>query len=68
LAGASVVVVGAAIGSPPIATMIAGAMLCFGLRLLAMHFGWGLPIAGSHGKIGAPRDGDGRVQGPHGRG
>jgi uncharacterized membrane protein YeiH len=68
LAGASVVVVGAAIGSPPIATMIAGAMLCFGLRLLAMHFGWGLPVAGSLGKIGAPRDGDGRVQGPRDRG
>jgi uncharacterized membrane protein YeiH len=62
LAGASVVVTGAALGLPPIATMIVGAMSCFGLRLLALRFGWGLPVATSHGKIGAPRDGDGRVQ------
>jgi len=62
LAGASVVVVGAALGLQPIAMMIAGAVLCFGLRLLALRFGWGLPVAGSHGKIGAPRDGEGQLR------
>ncbi|WP_407065741.1 trimeric intracellular cation channel family protein [Dokdonella sp.] len=62
LAGASVVVVGAALGLQPIAMMIAGAVLCFGLRLLALRFGWGLPVAGSHGKIGAPREGEGKLK------
>jgi NAD(P)H-dependent flavin oxidoreductase YrpB (nitropropane dioxygenase family) len=62
LVGASAVVAGASLGLPPIATMIAGAGLCFGLRLLALRFSWGLPVAGSHPKIGAPRDDEGRTQ------
>jgi uncharacterized membrane protein YeiH len=31
--------------APPTATTIAGALLCFGLRLMAIHRGWHLPVA-----------------------
>jgi len=46
LAGAGVVVIGATLGLPSAATMIAGAVICFGLRMLAVRRGWQLPIAG----------------------
>jgi uncharacterized membrane protein YeiH len=46
LAGAGVVVIGAALGLPSAATMIAGALICFGLRMLAVQRRWQLPIAG----------------------
>jgi uncharacterized membrane protein YeiH len=46
LAGAGVVVIGATLGLPSAATMIAGAAICFGLRMLAVRRGWQLPIAG----------------------
>jgi uncharacterized membrane protein YeiH len=45
LAGATVVVTGAALRLPATAVTIAGAALCFGLRLMAIHYGWHLPIA-----------------------
>lgn len=45
LAGAAVVVAGHALHLPPTAVTIAGALLCFGLRLLAISRGWRLPIA-----------------------
>ena len=45
LAGAAVVVIGNALRLPPIAVAIAGALLCFGLRLLAIRRGWHLPVA-----------------------
>lgn len=45
LAGAAVVVIGQALRVPATATTIVGALLCFGLRLLAIHRGWRLPIA-----------------------
>ncbi|ANW00304.1 trimeric intracellular cation channel family protein [Bradyrhizobium icense] len=45
LAGAAVVVVGSLLHSPPTVTTIAGAALCFGLRLMAIRHGWRLPIA-----------------------
>ncbi|NCT68712.1 MAG: trimeric intracellular cation channel family protein [Rhodanobacteraceae bacterium] len=45
LAGAAVVVAGAALGLPSAATMIGGAALCFGLRVLAIRRGWQLPVA-----------------------
>jgi uncharacterized membrane protein YeiH len=48
LAGAAVVVVGSLLHLPPTATTIIGALLCFGLRLLAIHRGWHLPIAKWH--------------------
>jgi uncharacterized membrane protein YeiH len=46
LAGAAVVVIGAMLGLPSAATMFAGAVVCFGLRMLAVQRGWQLPIAG----------------------
>jgi uncharacterized membrane protein YeiH len=45
LAGASVVVMGDALQLPTTATALAGAALCFGLRLAAIRFGWHLPTA-----------------------
>jgi uncharacterized membrane protein YeiH len=47
LAGAAVVVAGDLLHLPPAATMIAGAVLCFGLRLMAIRRGWRLPVAES---------------------
>lgn len=46
LAGAAVVVIGALLGLPSAATMFAGALCCFGLRMLAVRRGWQLPVAG----------------------
>jgi uncharacterized membrane protein YeiH len=48
LAGAAVVVIGNLLHLPPIATTIIGALLCFGLRLMAIRRAWHLPIAKSH--------------------
>ena len=47
LAGATVVVVGIAMGLPSAAVMFAGALLCFVLRMLAVRRGWHLPVAHS---------------------
>ena len=44
LAGAAVVVVVYTMYGPSALASIAGALLCFGLRLLAMWRGWGLPL------------------------
>ena len=43
LAGAAVVVGGHLLQLPPTATTIAGAVLCFGLRIVAIRRGWSLP-------------------------
>ncbi|AMJ55363.1 MULTISPECIES: trimeric intracellular cation channel family protein [Stenotrophomonas] len=45
LAGAAVVAVGYWLGLPPLPCALVGAGLCFGLRMMAMHFGWHLPVA-----------------------
>ena len=45
LAGASVVVAGHVLNFPPTAMAIAGAVLCFGIRLIAIRRGWQLPVA-----------------------
>jgi uncharacterized membrane protein YeiH len=45
LAGAAVVVLGHLLRLPPTTSTIIGALLCFGLRLMAMHRGWHLPVA-----------------------
>ena len=47
LAGATVVVVGIAMGLPSAAVMFAGALFCFVLRMLAVRRGWHLPVAGA---------------------
>jgi len=45
LAGATVVVAGQLLGLPSTPVVIAGAALCFGLRLIALRRGWALPVA-----------------------
>ena len=50
LAGALVVVLGDALALPAAPVAVAGAVLCFALRLLAIRRGWRLPVAGG----GAP--------------
>jgi uncharacterized membrane protein YeiH len=45
LAGAAVVVGGNLVHWPPTATTIAGAILCFAMRLVAIRRGWSLPPA-----------------------
>ena len=46
LAAAAVVVVGHLAGWPVLPTTLAGALLCFAIRCLAVRRGWGLPVAG----------------------
>lgn len=43
LAGAAVVAIGSQFGLAPAATAIAGAALCFALRMVAIHRDWQLP-------------------------
>jgi uncharacterized membrane protein YeiH len=45
LVGAAVVVIGRMLNVPSFAAETAGAVLCFGLRFMAMRRGWQLPIA-----------------------
>lgn len=45
LAGASVVVLGHLIQLPASACAAVGAALCFGLRFMAIRYGWRLPVA-----------------------
>ncbi|MGN2251883.1 trimeric intracellular cation channel family protein [Frateuria sp. GZRe12] len=45
LAGAGVVVLGDLLHMPPTATTLTGAGLCFGLRFMAIRYGWRLPVA-----------------------
>jgi uncharacterized membrane protein YeiH len=43
LAGAGVVVAGQLLHFPPVAATVAGATLCFAIRLIAIRRGWSLP-------------------------
>jgi uncharacterized membrane protein YeiH len=45
LIGAAVVVIGSMLHLPPSGAAAAGAVLCFGLRFMAIRHGWQLPIA-----------------------
>jgi uncharacterized membrane protein YeiH len=45
LLGASVVVAGSLLHLPSAPVAVVGAALCFGLRLIAIRRGWGLPVA-----------------------
>jgi uncharacterized membrane protein YeiH len=40
-----VVAIGHWLNLPSLPCALAGAGLCFGLRLMAMHFGWHLPVS-----------------------
>jgi uncharacterized membrane protein YeiH len=55
LAGAGVVVGGGLLRLPSTAVVIAGALVCFGLRLAALRRGWGLPVA-PHDAAHSPGD------------
>ena len=55
LAGAAVVVGGQLLGLPSTPVVIAGAGLCFGLRLVALRRGWALPVAAPVDPIDAGR-------------
>src|ERR1700720_2768559 len=57
LAGAAVVVIGNLLHLPPTATTIIGALLCFGLRLMAIPRGWHLPIAKWHEQSSSQKHG-----------
>ena len=54
LAGAAVVVIGVALRLPSTAVTIAGALLCFGLRFIAIRRGWHLPVADEPNKRARP--------------
>jgi len=45
LIGATVIVGARALDLPPYLASLIGAVLCFGIRLGAMHYGWRLPAA-----------------------
>ena len=52
LIGAAVVVLGRMLHLPSSAAAVAGAVLCFGLRFIAMRRGWHLPIANPPNQTG----------------
>ncbi|TDK32968.1 trimeric intracellular cation channel family protein [Luteimonas terrae] len=56
LAGGAVVALGHWLQWPATPCAIAGALLCFGLRMMALRFGWQLPIALQSGGDGEPPD------------
>jgi uncharacterized membrane protein YeiH len=56
LAGAAIVVIGDALGLPSLAAAVAGAAVCFGLRLMAIRRGWHLPVARTSEPANAERD------------
>jgi uncharacterized membrane protein YeiH len=45
LAAAAIVVGAHVLQLPPTPAAVSGAVLCFGLRVLAMRYGWHLPVA-----------------------
>jgi uncharacterized membrane protein YeiH len=51
LAGAAVVVIGRSMGFENGVVTIAGAIICIGLRIVAMRRGWRLPLAPSRGGV-----------------
>lgn len=59
LAGAAVVVAGDALHLQSTPTALAGAALCFGLRMAAIRLGWHLPVARTAGHVEAG-SGEGR--------
>lgn len=56
LGGASVVVVGHLLGFPYGVSAIAGGVLCFGIRFMAIRHDWHLPVARSSARGRAKTD------------
>ena len=48
LAGAAVVVIGSLLHIPVLITALAGGLICFSLRVMAIRHGWRLPIAAAN--------------------
>jgi uncharacterized membrane protein YeiH len=65
LAGAAVIVTGTLLHFPSIETTIAGAALCFGLRMMAIRRGWSLPVADPRRQSEAEPAAEHRDDGPH---
>jgi uncharacterized membrane protein YeiH len=56
LAGALVVVAGNALKAQPVASAVAGAAVCFGIRLVGLWRGWQLPTAGERNSTAGHAD------------
>jgi len=56
LAGALVVVAGHALKAEPVASAVAGASVCFGIRVVALWRGWRLPTAGERNRAAGHAD------------
>ena len=54
LAGALIVALGHWLQLPPLPCALVGALVCFGLRMAAITFGWHLPVALQSGGDGEP--------------
>jgi uncharacterized membrane protein YeiH len=54
LAGAAVVVGGSMLQAPVLITAVCGGLVCFGLRIMAIHWGWRLPVAGGENPAPPP--------------
>lgn len=46
LAGAAIVAGGSVLDIPPVITTTCGGLICLGLRVMALRYGWHLPVAG----------------------
>jgi uncharacterized membrane protein YeiH len=55
LAGAAVVVIANMLHLPSGAATLVGAALCFGLRVMAIKYGWRLPLARADRHSGGPK-------------
>jgi len=65
LAGALVVVAGHVLNAPPAVSALAGAAVCFGIRVVALWRGWRLPIAGEKkNAVGSADDASARRDSP----
>src|SRR5947199_5029706 len=65
LAGALVVVAGHVLNAPPAVSALAGAAVCFGIRVVALWRGWRLPTAGEEkNAVGSADDAGARRDSP----
>lgn len=56
LAGAAIVAGGHVLDAPVLFTAICGGLTCFGLRVMAIRWGWHLPVAGGRNSSPPPAD------------
>jgi uncharacterized membrane protein YeiH len=58
LAGAAIVAAGSVLQISPVISAICGGLVCFGLRMMAIHWGWHLPIAGGKDALPMNKEGE----------